>query len=153
MSIYIERNRPRLSLGILWLAFFCVAWGVLYRVETVERLLWVAGAGVAIALTISMLFSVPLRSQQPLTQLLKNDVRSFATAVFGAFVLVVLLAWLDFTLSGLTLLVASMLAKVELRIAGIRSWRAFWLTGAVSCGAVVCAVGARWGVLQASAPF
>ncbi|MGD1936482.1 MAG: hypothetical protein ACFCA4_02845 [Cyanophyceae cyanobacterium] len=153
MSIYIERNRPRLSLGILWLAFFCVSWGVLYRVETVERLLWVAGAGVAIALTISMLFSVPLRSQQPLTQLLKNDVRSFATAVFGAFVLVVLLAWLDFTLSGLTLLVASMLAKVELRIVGIRSWRAFWLTGAASCGAVVCAVGARWGVLQASAPF
>ncbi|MEM9770721.1 MAG: hypothetical protein AAF889_03820 [Cyanobacteria bacterium P01_D01_bin.73] len=150
MSIHIERNRPRLSLGVLWLAFFCVAWGVVYRVEAVERLLLLAGSGSAIALTISMLFIVPLGSHRPLTQLLKNDVRSFATAVVGAFILVLLLAWLDFTLSGLTLLVASLLAKLELRIVGIRSWRAFWLIGPVSCLAVLCAVAARWGVIYAS---
>ncbi|MGD1849114.1 MAG: hypothetical protein ACFCBU_00390 [Cyanophyceae cyanobacterium] len=150
MSIHIERNRPRLSLGILGLAFFCVVWGVVYRVETVEQLLVLAGAGVAIALMMSTLFSVPLRSQRPLTQLLKNDMRSFAMAVVGAFVLVLMLAWLDFTLSGVTLLVASLLAKVELRLVGIRSWRAFGLTGAVSSLAVVCAAAVRWGMLQTS---
>ena len=143
MAIHIERNRPRLSLGILGLAFFCVVWGVVYRVETVEQLLVLAGAGVAIALMMSTLFSVPLRSQRPLTQLLKNDMRSFAMAVL-------MLAWLDFTLSGVTLLVASLLAKVELRLVGIRSWRAFGLTGAVSSLAVVCAAAVRWGMLQTS---
>ena len=152
MSIHIDRNRPRLSLGILWLTFYSVTWSTIHRIDDGPTLLTITILELGIALGISALFSVSLRSRRPLTALLQNDVRSFATAVVGAFVGVLLLAWLEITLTGITLVVASSLAKVELRIAGIRTWRAFVLTGAVSCIAVLCAAATRWGWLQFSMP-
>ena len=148
MSIHIERNRPWLSLSILWLAFFCITWNVVHPVHDTSRLVIATGAKLVVALVISALYSVSWRSHQPLNHLLKNDMRSFATAVIGAFVAVLLLAWMEFTLAGLTLLVASSLAKVELRIAGIRTWRSFAVTGVVSCLAVLCAAGTHWGLLH-----
>ena len=148
MSIHIDRNRPWLSLSILWLAFFCITWNVVYPVHDPTRLVTVTVVELGVALVISALYSVSWRSHQPLNHLLKDDMRSFATAVIGAFVAVLLLAWIEFTLAGLTLLVASSLAKVELRIAGIRTWRSFVVTGAVSCLAVLCAAGTHWGLLH-----
>ena len=137
-----------MSLGILWLAFYCITWNVVKGAQDTATLLYLTGIELTVALGISALFSVSLRDHKPLLHLLKNDIRSFATAVIGAFVGVLLLAWLEWTLAGLTLIVASSLAKVELRIAGIRAWRSFGLTGTVSCFAVFCAAGTQWAMLH-----
>jgi hypothetical protein len=144
-----------LSLGVLAIASLSATWSILSLAQG-SRLLaqWLpevwhmplaATGALGWTLVLAVVFSLPFMGRRSMAQrALGSDVLSFAAAIVGAFVVVVLLAWIETTAHLLVLMAAETLAKLELRTRGIKRWAMFvWLALAGS-GGVLAAVGLFW---------
>ncbi|GAB4343017.1 MAG: hypothetical protein Fur0042_05700 [Cyanophyceae cyanobacterium] len=144
-----------LSLGVLAIASLSATWSILSVVQRSHLLarwlpeVWhiplAAAASLGWTLVLAVIFSLPFMGRRSVTQrALSSDVLSFAAAIAGAFVVVVLLVWIETTAHLLVLMAAETLAKLELRTRGIKRWSMFvWLALAGS-GGVLAAVGLFW---------
>lgn len=151
MQLY-DRKSPWLSLSLLFLAFFTFGWIALESTLAQNSLATGVAIAAGAAIILAATFSVSLRSGQALlSQFAQTDARSFLTVIFGAFVGVVLLSWIEVTTYIVVLFAAEALAKLELRTTGVRPRRAFGLTALVGLLGVLAAIAASvtlrgWGL-------
>ena len=146
----IDRNFFWLSLLLLATSHGSATWPILLRSNEIplaavsESWRTVAMAAIALgaSLTLAAAFSLPFLTERTVSRrILGSDLRSFATAILGALLAVLLLAWIETTVFVFVPLAASALTKLELRARGIRRWLMFfWLAVAGSLGVVVATV-------------
>ena len=144
VRLYI-RN-PTLSLGLLSITYACLSWRFLVAAVTDSRSLITNGL-LALILTVVVagLFSMRIqpRHTSVTRQIIGTDVRSFLFSIVGAFLTVLMFAWLELTTYALVLVVAQGLAKFELKLSGRNRWQMFILMTSASGGGVVVAVLAK----------
>ncbi|MCG9886350.1 MAG: hypothetical protein MH825_12410 [Cyanobacteria bacterium] len=148
-----------LSLGVLAIASLSATWSILSVAQRSQllaqglpeawRIPLAAAASLGLTLVLAVIFSLPFMGRRSVTQrALGSDVLSFATAIVGAFVVVLLLVWIETTAHLLVLMAAETLAKLELRTRGIKRWSMFvWLALAGSGGTLAATIlFLRWSV-------
>lgn len=62
----------------------------------------------------------------------RTDVGAFISILTGAFFSVVVVAWLHLFATGLVLLSAGALARLDIQTSGFKKWQSFWLLTIVS---------------------
>lgn len=150
-SIPGSRSFFWLSLGVLSLASLSATWSILSvaqdnpQLPDPLRLPLATLAALVLTLIFAAIFSRPFMGRRSVThRALSSDVLSFATAIVGAFIIVLLLVWIETTAHLLVLVAAETLAKLELRTRGIKRWSMFvWLALAGGSG-VLAAVSLFW---------
>ena len=96
-------------------------------------LLWLMGA--IYSLLIAFALAAPLTMIRNFyTGWLQSDTRAFLSVIFGAFLAVIILSWLEVVVRVLVLLAAGALARLDLQTAGYGEWQAFGIIAAVSLG-------------------
>jgi hypothetical protein len=113
---------PLTSLLLLIFTYVTFGW-ILYT------WLWQTWAIVVVVILVMVLaLASPVRSIDIfLVSPLNTDRAAFITIFIGSFVFVCLLAWWPVTIHFLVLLVASLLFRLDLQIAGFSQKQAFWI--------------------------
>lgn len=86
--------------------------------------LWLTGAIDVVLIALSLIAPFKL-VQDFYDTILKSDIRSFLAVIIGAFLVVVIINWIEVTVRILVLLSAGALARLDLQTRGYSQWQAF----------------------------
>jgi hypothetical protein len=118
--------RPRygISFSLLLLTYINFGWALAT---------WVTNSGTwAIAIFMVLLLSELLASPWSIIRLftvrwLKSDRRAFITSLLGGIIVVFLLVHIDWLANLLLLMSAGLLVRLDLQMANLSGWKAFWV--------------------------
>jgi hypothetical protein len=120
---------PWLSAFLLSIAY--VNWGWVLADTRAPLWVWVVG------IFITLLFAEALASpwswiRYSIVRWLGSDTRAFISAIFGAFLSVVILTWLNITTQLILLVAAGSLVRLDAQQTRMKDWQAFLILTAVS---------------------
>lgn len=122
---------PLASLSLLLFSYSVFGWLVasdaqrndLHTLADISGVLWIDGA---IILLLALSLAAPFKLIQNFyTSWMKSDIKAFFAVIFGAFLAVVILHWIDTFAHILILLCAGALVRLDLQTAGYNKWQSF----------------------------
>lgn len=127
---------PWLSALLLSIAY--ASWG--WTLADSDTPMWVWG----VIISLTFVFAEALASPESwiritLVRWLANDLRAFISAIFSAFLTVVLLTWVNIATEIVLLVAAGLLVRLDAQQAGMKDWQAFLILASLS--AIGLAVG------------
>ncbi|UNU26610.1 hypothetical protein [Microcoleus vaginatus] len=122
------------SLTLLFVTYFTLGWK-LSEFDVPPHLTWFLA--IASILVLAVALSFPLRETKALImRWFSSDVGAFLSIILGAFVAVVVFAWLHLFATCLVLISAVALARLDIQISGWKNWRAFAVLASISLSGV-----------------
>ena len=119
-----------LSLTLLFLTYFTFGWK-LSEFDVPPHLTWFLA--IAAVLVLAMALSFPLKDTKALMmRWFSSDVGAFLSIILGAFVAVIVVAWLHLFVTVLVLTSAGALARLDIQLSGWKNWRAFAVLATIS---------------------
>lgn len=119
-----------LSLILLFVTYFIFGWK-LSEFDVPPHLTWFLA--VASILLLAIALSFPLKDIKALImRWFSSDAGAFISIILGAFVAVVVVAWLHLFATCLVLISAGALARLDLQIYGWKNWRSFAVLATIS---------------------
>ncbi|MBE9092871.1 hypothetical protein [Tychonema sp. LEGE 07203] len=119
-----------LSLTLLFVTYFILGWK-LSEFDVPSHLTWFLAVTAVFVLSISLSF--PLKDiKRLIVRWLSSDAGAFISIIVGAFLAVVVLTWMHIFVTGLVLISAGILARLDIQMFGHQRWRTFGILMAVS---------------------
>lgn len=134
----ILKKIPWISLMLVLLSYSTFGW-VLAEAQ-VPRLVWLVFVPILLLLMGSLTSPLSLATKYS-SILFGSNIRTFAVAVFGAFLLFVMLAWFRLFLDCLLIFSAAILARIDFQVSGLTEWQAFWITCLISLAGIALGAG------------
>ncbi len=123
------KKLPWASLFLLLFTYALFGW--LISASYLSWVIWLMG--VAYTLLIALALTAPFNLIKSFySSWLKSDFRAFISIILGAFVLVVIITWIDIFIRILILISASALVRLDLQTACYTKWQAFGILVIVS---------------------
>ena len=120
---------PWSSLAILFVTYSTFGW-TLSNSDT-NLTVWIFA--VVAVLLLSGILTAPLTNAKTLIfRWFRTDVGAFLSIITTAFFAVVVVAWLHLFATGLVLLSAGALARLDIQTSGFKKWQGFWILTVVS---------------------
>ena len=118
------------SLTLLFVTYFTFGWK-LSEFDVPPHLTWFLA--IASILVLAIALSFPMRKTKALvSRWFSSDMGAFLSITAGAFVAVVVFAWLHLFATCLLLISAGALARLDIQISGWKNWRAFAVLATIS---------------------
>lgn len=137
---------PWLSLSILSIAYgvfgwIYAAWAVAY-IDQGKLFFWILekniitvilyGIGTCLILLIALTFTAPIAFMTfGINKWLRSNFGAFMSIILGAMAFALIVQWLGFFAKIFVLLASAMLARIELRIMGIKTWISSLIIGSL----------------------
>ncbi|MDF0553607.1 hypothetical protein [Kamptonema sp. UHCC 0994] len=123
------KKLPWSSLTILFVTYGTFGW-TLSKSDT-NVMVWILA--VVAVLLLSGILTAPLTNVKTLIfRWFRTDVGAFLSIITTAFFAVVVVAWLHLFATGLVLLSAGALARLDIQTYGFKKWQGFWILTVVS---------------------
>ena len=120
---------PWSSLAILFVTNCTFGWNL--SSADVPLIAWIFAILAILVLAAGL--TAPLTNAKTLIfRWFRTDVGAFIAIITAAFFAVVVVAWLHFFATGLVLLSAGTLARIDLQTSSFKKWQAFWILIVVS---------------------
>lgn len=146
---------PWLSLTILLLTYGTFGWIYgSWGIELIEQTTWLGeledhiansiiyGIGIVAVLFIALIFTAPISLiTLGVDNWLKSDSRAFLSIFLGAFAFAVIVQRVDYFARFLILISAALLVKLDLQLAGCKTWLSFFIL------TIFCLLGFIGGIL------
>jgi len=117
------KKKSWVSLTLLFVSYFTFGWKLSEFDVPLHQTWFVALASI---LVLDIFLSFPMRKTKALIRgWFSIDMGAFLSITAGAFVAVVVFAWLHLFATCLLLISAGALARLDLQISGCKNWRAF----------------------------
>jgi hypothetical protein len=124
------RKKSWVSLTLLFVTYFIFGWK-LSAFKIPLPIAWLLS--VAAVLLLAVLLSFPLKDTRTLiNRWLKTDTGAFMSIILSALLAVIVVTWLHLFATGLVLISAGALARLDLQMSGLKKWGAFGVLAAVS---------------------
>ncbi|HEY9637292.1 MAG TPA: hypothetical protein V6D14_28085 [Coleofasciculaceae cyanobacterium] len=118
------KKLPWASLLLLVFAYGVFGW--LISAASISWVIWLMG--LAYTLLIALALTAPFELIKSFYfSWLQSDTRAFISIIVGAFVLVIIITWLEIFVRILVLISAAALVRLDLQTAGYTKWQAFGL--------------------------
>ena len=128
------KKKSWLSLTLLFVSYFTLGWK-LTEFDVPPHLTWFLALASILVLDIFLAF--PMRNPKALIRgWFSSDMGAFLSIIVGAFLAVVVFAWLHLFATGLLLISAAALARLDIQISGGKNWRAFVVLTTISLAGV-----------------
>ena len=122
------------SLTLLFVTYFTFGW-TLSEFDVPPHQTWFLA--LASIFVLAIVLSFPMRNTKALIMgWFSSDMGAFLSIIVGAFLAVVVFAWLHLFATGLLLISAAALARLDIQISGGKSWRAFVVLTTISLAGV-----------------
>ncbi|MEG3894270.1 MULTISPECIES: hypothetical protein [unclassified Microcoleus] len=119
-----------LSLTLLFVTYFIFGWK-LSEFDVPPHIVWFLA--VASILLLAVALSFPLKDIKALMmRWFSSDAGAFISIILGAFVAVVVVAWMHLFATCLVLISAAALARLDIQLSGWKTWRAFAVLATIS---------------------
>lgn len=123
------KKLPWSSLAILFVTYSTFGWNL----SKSDAHLTVWFLAVVAIFVLSGVLTAPLNHTKTLIfRWFRTDVGAFISIITTAFFAVVVVAWLHLFATGLILLSAGSLARLDIQTSGFQKWQAFWILTVVS---------------------
>ncbi|HLO52191.1 MAG TPA: hypothetical protein VK211_27575 [Kamptonema sp.] len=120
---------PWSSLAILFVTYSTFGWNL--SSADIRVINWILAVVTVFALAAAL--TAPLANAKTLIfRWFRTDVGAFISIITAAFFAVVVVAWLHLFATGLVLLSAGALARLDIQTLGFKKWQAFWILSIVS---------------------
>ncbi|MEG4345292.1 hypothetical protein QUB70_18745 [Microcoleus sp. A003_D6] len=117
------KKNPWLSLTLLFVTYFIFGWK-LSEFDVPPHIVWFLALASILLLSVGLSF--PLKDIKALImRWFSSDAGAFISIILGAFVAVVVVAWMHLFATCLVLISAGALARLDIQICGWKNWRAF----------------------------
>ncbi|OCR01141.1 hypothetical protein BCD67_17375 [Oscillatoriales cyanobacterium USR001] len=129
---------PWHSLAILFVTYSSFGWTL--SKSNLPLIIWIFPLATVFLLAAAL--TAPLKNSKRLIfSWFKTDVGAFLSITTTAFFAVIVFAWLHVFATGLILLSAGALARLDIQTLGFKKWQAFGILSLVSLTGLVCGVG------------
>jgi hypothetical protein len=126
----ISKGLPWISLLLILLTYGSLGW-------TVSQIPLATYQWVLISIAILFLVALLTQSWRAIAKysnfIFRSNTRSFAIAIFGAFLIFLMSAWFRVFLDTLLVVAATILMRIDLQTAGLREGKIFLLVSFLSC--------------------
>ena len=124
------RKNSWLSLTLLFTTYFIFGWK-LSEFDIPPHLTWFFAVAAIFVLAVALSF--PLKNTKKwIMRWISTDAGAFISIILGAFLAVIVVTWMHLFVTGLVLISAGTLARLDIQIFGHQRWRTFWVLAAVS---------------------
>lgn len=124
------KKNSLVSLTLLFVTYFILGWK-LSEFDVSPHLAWLLAVASILLLAVGLSF--PLKDIKSLImRWFSSDMGAFISIILGAFVAVVVVAWLHLFATCLVLISAAALARLDIQISGLKTWRAFVVLATIS---------------------
>src|SRR4028118_726883 len=128
------KKKSWVSLTLLFVSYFTFGWK-LSEFDVPPHQTWLVA--LASILVLDIVLSFPMRKTKALIRgLFASYIGACLAIILGAFVAVVVFAWLHLLAPSLLLISAGVLARLDIQISGWKNWRAFVILTTISLGGV-----------------
>jgi hypothetical protein len=131
---------PWISLAILFVTYSSFGWTL--SKANLSVISWIFP--IATVFLLAAALTAPLKnSKRVIFSWFKTDIGAFLSIITTAFFAVVVFVWLHIFATGLILLSAGALARLDIQTLGFKKWQAFGILILVSLAGLACGVGAQ----------
>jgi hypothetical protein len=124
------KKKSWVSLTLLFVSYFTFGWKLSEFDVPAHQTWFVALASI---LVLDIVLSFPMRKTKALIRRwFSSDIGAFLSIIAGAFVAVVVFAWMHLFATSLLLISAGALARLDIQISGWKNWRAFAVLATIS---------------------